>query len=306
MAPNDKDAVPRRLKPRTRLFLLLLAAAGACLAAAALPRALRAGRGAASSFASSAAAAEAARAAEEAAASQPPGSGWLVVDGQPARVPLARVAPDLPDTCGGELNLDLDGYAVEWGMNHKTDSAAECCAACRRHTKKGDQPGDCNSWVWCRRVRSRCAGRQTCAWARTPPRRDGGGGSESAAARTGEREWPDAPATRFAPPPLSSTLLSWCGHQMEPHAERVLAEVPGGRCRAQGEPPGRVRRDVPGGARHRAAAHGLDGGRAAGQGVSGWRLWGGGGRYLRRHGMMWLQGTARDNRGRDRQRRRPA
>jgi hypothetical protein len=29
------------------------------------------------------------------------------------------------------------------------ETAAECCEACKRHTALKEQPGDCNSWVWC-------------------------------------------------------------------------------------------------------------------------------------------------------------
>ncbi len=31
----------------------------------------------------------------------------------------------------------------------RKETAAECCAACKAHTKLQDQAGDCNSWVWC-------------------------------------------------------------------------------------------------------------------------------------------------------------
>lgn len=111
------------------------------------------------------AAAEALRAAEPPPAREGRGaaSGGAAVAGSS---PL----DGLDATCGGELNLDLDGPAVSWGLDYKTvraqpacarvrshaeppcpvqATAAECCDACKKHTKKQDQPGDCNSWVWC-------------------------------------------------------------------------------------------------------------------------------------------------------------
>ena len=55
----------------------------------------------------------------------------------------------LDASCGAEANLDLDGFAVSWGLDFHTDTAAACCEACKRHTKTEGQPGRCNSWVWC-------------------------------------------------------------------------------------------------------------------------------------------------------------
>jgi len=58
-------------------------------------------------------------------------------------------AKAIDSSCNARAHVDLDGPAVSWGLSYKLDSAAECCEACRDHQKKDDQPGDCNSWVWC-------------------------------------------------------------------------------------------------------------------------------------------------------------
>ncbi|KAK3285903.1 hypothetical protein CYMTET_6515 [Cymbomonas tetramitiformis] len=59
------------------------------------------------------------------------------------------VAAEMDPTCHAVANLDLDGPAVSWGSSFKKNSAAECCEACKRHKKTANQPGNCNSWVWC-------------------------------------------------------------------------------------------------------------------------------------------------------------
>mmetsp|Transcript_50051 Transcript_50051/g.160158 ORF Transcript_50051/g.160158 Transcript_50051/m.160158 type:complete len:172 (+) Transcript_50051:262-777(+) len=72
-----------------------------------------------------------------------------------ARMALRRARRALrPDGEGGAgpactwtNHLDLDGEAVVWGMNHKTDSAEECCQRCKDFKPRGGKP--CMMWVWC-------------------------------------------------------------------------------------------------------------------------------------------------------------
>ena len=51
-------------------------------------------------------------------------------------------------TCGAELHMDPQGFAVIDGRGHHVPTAAACCAACAAHaTKSKSKP--CNSWVFC-------------------------------------------------------------------------------------------------------------------------------------------------------------
>ncbi|KAG1677656.1 hypothetical protein FOA52_010439 [Chlamydomonas sp. UWO 241] len=53
------------------------------------------------------------------------------------------------DTCRMEHKAEYDGAVVQSGTDHKLNTAAECCEACRNHPQ-------CNVWVWCGRL-SDCA-----------------------------------------------------------------------------------------------------------------------------------------------------
>ena len=59
------------------------------------------------------------------------------------------VETEVDAICGAQANLDLDGFAVSWGLDFKTPTAQACCDACRAHEQRDGQPGKCNSWVWC-------------------------------------------------------------------------------------------------------------------------------------------------------------
>ena len=52
--------------------------------------------------------------------------------------------------CGEEPHSDTGGDAVVFGINHRTDSAQQCCDKCRAHAanpRNSKRP--CNSWVFC-------------------------------------------------------------------------------------------------------------------------------------------------------------
>ena len=52
--------------------------------------------------------------------------------------------------CGEEPHSDTGGYAVVFGINHRTASAQECCDRCQAHAKEPrNQARPCNSWVFC-------------------------------------------------------------------------------------------------------------------------------------------------------------
>jgi hypothetical protein len=74
-------------------------------------------------------------------------SGYQATSGKVTLI-AGGVATELDASCGAEVNLDLDGFAVSWGLDFKTKTAAECCEACRAH-KRRDDGKQCNSWVWC-------------------------------------------------------------------------------------------------------------------------------------------------------------
>ncbi|GMH13803.1 hypothetical protein Nepgr_015644 [Nepenthes gracilis] len=56
----------------------------------------------------------------------------------------------LPAECHTELHTDYDGAAVRWGLNHRKESAADCCQACLDQARRA-KPGEkkCNIWVYC-------------------------------------------------------------------------------------------------------------------------------------------------------------
>ncbi|XP_020231807.1 uncharacterized protein LOC109812291 [Cajanus cajan] len=56
----------------------------------------------------------------------------------------------LPPECNAELHTDYDGTAVQWGLNHHKDSAADCCQACLNQAKRAKEgEKKCNIWVYC-------------------------------------------------------------------------------------------------------------------------------------------------------------
>jgi hypothetical protein len=56
------------------------------------------------------------------------------------------VDTEVDASCGAQVNLDLDGFAVSWGLDFKTPTAQACCDACKAHEQRDGQPGKCNSW----------------------------------------------------------------------------------------------------------------------------------------------------------------
>ena len=112
------------------------------------------------------------------------------------------------------------------------ETAAECCAACKKHTKLQDQPGR-----------------------RLVPRR---------ALRRAPLTRPSAPSFRrlqlLGVVPRGAVLVA---RHLEPHAQRVLAQSAGGPLCAGGEPARRVSARVPRGAQNGAGQDALDGRRAA-------------------------------------------
>lgn len=61
-------------------------------------------------------------------------------------------AADIPEICGTEPHSDVGGFAVVFGIGHRTESAAACCQACQDHAEKMStegKPKPCNSWVFC-------------------------------------------------------------------------------------------------------------------------------------------------------------
>ena len=56
-------------------------------------------------------------------------------------------APKDP-TCGAELHMDPQGFAVVDGRGHHVPTADACCAACAAHAAKTKNK-PCNSWVLC-------------------------------------------------------------------------------------------------------------------------------------------------------------
>ena len=56
-------------------------------------------------------------------------------------------APKDP-TCGAELHMDPQGFAVVDGRGHHVPTADACCAACAAHAAK-TKSKPCNSWVLC-------------------------------------------------------------------------------------------------------------------------------------------------------------
>ena len=51
-------------------------------------------------------------------------------------------------TCGAELHMDPQGFAVVDGRGHHVPTAGACCAACAAHAAKSKSK-PCNSWVFC-------------------------------------------------------------------------------------------------------------------------------------------------------------
>mmetsp|Transcript_19406 Transcript_19406/g.42030 ORF Transcript_19406/g.42030 Transcript_19406/m.42030 type:complete len:260 (+) Transcript_19406:126-905(+) len=62
---------------------------------------------------------------------------------------LEIIDEPIPEDCYPEMHADYDGYAVQWGLGHKTRSAAECCRRCKEFKPPGDVPHKCNMWIWC-------------------------------------------------------------------------------------------------------------------------------------------------------------
>jgi len=52
----------------------------------------------------------------------------------------------LPEDCHAEAHADYEGAGISWGLDHKTRSAAACCAACKARVGPPDR---CSVWVWC-------------------------------------------------------------------------------------------------------------------------------------------------------------
>jgi len=51
-------------------------------------------------------------------------------------------------TCGAELHMDPQGFAVVDGRGHHVPTVGACCAACAAHAAKSKSK-PCNSWVFC-------------------------------------------------------------------------------------------------------------------------------------------------------------
>lgn len=76
------------------------------------------------------------------------------------------------DSCGALPGVELGGDVVIWGAEHKTASAAECCAACHAHSRGvfargvGSEAGKkgkaCNVWVHCSNADACGARHQEC------------------------------------------------------------------------------------------------------------------------------------------------
>mmetsp|Transcript_12919 Transcript_12919/g.24603 ORF Transcript_12919/g.24603 Transcript_12919/m.24603 type:complete len:246 (+) Transcript_12919:171-908(+) len=63
-----------------------------------------------------------------------------------------QTSKDIPEICGTEPHSDVGGFAVVFGIGHRTESAAACCQACQDHAEKMStegKPKPCNSWVFC-------------------------------------------------------------------------------------------------------------------------------------------------------------
>eukprot|EP01065_Artemidia_motanka_P018772 TRINITY_DN22127_c0_g1_i1.p1 TRINITY_DN22127_c0_g1~~TRINITY_DN22127_c0_g1_i1.p1 ORF type:complete len:286 (+),score=52.32 TRINITY_DN22127_c0_g1_i1:67-924(+) len=76
---------------------------------------------------------------------------WLFKkQGQPE---WKRRWPDDPSerVCHIRNHTDYDGYAVVWGLQHKTDTAEECCERCKQYSPRPPDNYPCNVWVWCGR-----------------------------------------------------------------------------------------------------------------------------------------------------------
>jgi cyclophilin family peptidyl-prolyl cis-trans isomerase len=76
------------------------------------------------------------------------------------------------DACGVMPGVEWGGNVVIWGAEHRTATAAECCAACLAHSRAiargvGSDAGraaqPCNAWVYCRNAET-CGGRYQECW----------------------------------------------------------------------------------------------------------------------------------------------
>ncbi|GKV12707.1 hypothetical protein SLEP1_g23825 [Rubroshorea leprosula] len=81
--------------------------------------------------------------------------------------------------CRGIEHLELWGDAVKWGSEFKSNSAEQCCMACKEMCKGDDGPCLCDSWVFCGN-RGACGSRFGECWLKkqkdvlVPDRRDSG------------------------------------------------------------------------------------------------------------------------------------
>lgn len=53
------------------------------------------------------------------------------------------------DCCRGMEKTELWGSAVKWGTDHRFDSSAQCCRACKSMCGGSGGPCLCDSWVFC-------------------------------------------------------------------------------------------------------------------------------------------------------------
>lgn len=53
------------------------------------------------------------------------------------------------ECCRGVENMELWGSAVKWGADHRLNSSAECCRACKAMCGGSGEPCLCDSWVFC-------------------------------------------------------------------------------------------------------------------------------------------------------------
>jgi hypothetical protein len=69
-----------------------------------------------------------------------------------------HAAADCEAGCNALAHTELHGSPVVWGANHRTPTAAACCAACAAHRaraqgpaggKQGQPTKGCNVWVYC-------------------------------------------------------------------------------------------------------------------------------------------------------------
>ena len=153
-------------------------------------------------------------------------------------------------SCNAELNLDLDGPAVSWGLDFKTVRA---CAGPLRPAARalscagpaGDGGGVLRGLQEAHQEGESARGLQLMG---VVPR---------AAMVSAACDCTTAHARAYAAP---SQLVA---RHLESHKERVLAQSAGRPRGAEGEPPRRLRRGVPKRAQDSAAQNAVDGGRAA-------------------------------------------